>query len=285
MNRQRTRQPDATQSRDLRARSLGSRSAAGGPRYRQLADTLIRELERGRWAIGSTLPGEIELGRRFDVSRHTIREALRQLEALGLIERRRRIGTVVRSITVTDAYAHSIHSLSDLLQYPPGSRLQVESRGDTSLPAAIAHRLHAKPGETWYRISGSRRLAGRGPRICWVDVYVRPELADVASMIGRTDLRIFELIEQRFGRRVARVTLDLQAGRMAPEIAGYLAVPRGSPSLSIVRRYYDDAGELFEAAIAEHPADRFSYTLELRRERMGVYDTEGVGGRGAGVRR
>ena len=45
---------------------------------------LMKEVGDGKFPIGSMLPTELELCERFDVSRYTIREALRRLEEIGL---------------------------------------------------------------------------------------------------------------------------------------------------------------------------------------------------------
>lgn len=57
------------------------------PAFRQIAQELEQQVLAGDLAVGSTLPGELELARRFAVSRSTIREAIRLLEQLGLIRR------------------------------------------------------------------------------------------------------------------------------------------------------------------------------------------------------
>ncbi|HEY1231660.1 MAG TPA: GntR family transcriptional regulator, partial [Ramlibacter sp.] len=49
--------------------------AASQPRYLQLAQTLLREIEAGKYAVGTQLPTEFELCEQFGVSRATAREA------------------------------------------------------------------------------------------------------------------------------------------------------------------------------------------------------------------
>ncbi len=56
--------------------------------------TLIRE---GSWEPGDQIPPERELAERFQVSRTSVREALRALEMQGIIESRQGGGTFVRS--------------------------------------------------------------------------------------------------------------------------------------------------------------------------------------------
>ncbi|MCR4266905.1 FadR/GntR family transcriptional regulator [Nitratireductor sp. ZSWI3] len=49
----------------------------------------------GDYAVGSLLPGDVELARRFEVSRTVLREAMKTLTAKGLVFPRARIGTRV----------------------------------------------------------------------------------------------------------------------------------------------------------------------------------------------
>ena len=37
------------------------------------------------------------------------------------------------------------------------------------------------------------------------------------------------------------------------------------PGLEILRHYFDAAGQLFEASVTVHPADRFSVAMRLQR--------------------
>ena len=57
------------------------------PRYMQLAQTLINEIQSGRFPVGSTIPTEFELCEQFGASRSTVREAVKQLVQLGMVVR------------------------------------------------------------------------------------------------------------------------------------------------------------------------------------------------------
>lgn len=62
--------------------------------HAQVVDVLGQEIVEGRHAVGSIVNVD-ELGTRFGVSRSVLREALRVLQSLGMVEPRQRVGTQV----------------------------------------------------------------------------------------------------------------------------------------------------------------------------------------------
>ena len=66
------------------------------PKYRQVFEALSHQITGGGLGPGDRLPSEADLVRRFGASRITVGRALRDLQVLGLIERRVGSGTFVR---------------------------------------------------------------------------------------------------------------------------------------------------------------------------------------------
>ena len=62
------------------------------PLYRRVVDALREDIVSGRSAVGDRLPTEDALCRRFGVSRHTVREALRAPREEGLVASRQGAG-------------------------------------------------------------------------------------------------------------------------------------------------------------------------------------------------
>ena len=54
--------------------------------WQQVASQLQELIVEGHWEKGEKLPGEIELAKQFGVSRSTLREALRELASIGLVQ-------------------------------------------------------------------------------------------------------------------------------------------------------------------------------------------------------
>jgi DNA-binding FadR family transcriptional regulator len=72
------------------ARAAPARSAHG-----LVTQGIGRDIVEGRYAAGTTLPGDADLMERFGVSRTALREGLKTLAAKGLIESKTKVGTRV----------------------------------------------------------------------------------------------------------------------------------------------------------------------------------------------
>lgn len=63
----------------------------------QIVSQIEELIEAGYWSVGDRIPSEMELIEKFDVSRNTLREAIRALVHAGLLETNQGSGTIVRS--------------------------------------------------------------------------------------------------------------------------------------------------------------------------------------------
>ncbi len=71
--------------------------------FREVQAEILRRITHGPWGPGSLLPSEIDLAQEFACSRATVNRALREVDALGMIDRRRKSGTRVRMAPVRQA--------------------------------------------------------------------------------------------------------------------------------------------------------------------------------------
>lgn len=69
--------------------------------WRDIYRILYKELRDGIFIQGEKLPTEAELSRRFGVNRHTVRRALGELQADGIVHSKRGSGTIVLSPPLT----------------------------------------------------------------------------------------------------------------------------------------------------------------------------------------
>src|SRR5437762_13435114 len=84
------------------------KTQTGRPKYRQVFETLQREIEAGRLTPGARLPSEAALERQFAPSRITVGRAVRDLQLAGLVERRAGSGTYVKAPHAAEALSFGL---------------------------------------------------------------------------------------------------------------------------------------------------------------------------------
>ena len=113
--------------------------------FRAVMAEITDRITTGPWGPGTQLPGEVALAAEFGVSRTTMNRALREVAAMGLVERKRKSGTRVRLAPKRQARFEM-----------PLVRAEIEGAG-----AAYAYRLIARaqaPAPDW--LAARMRLTG-----------------------------------------------------------------------------------------------------------------------------
>lgn len=226
---------------------------------------MIEGIGRGRYPVGGLLPTEMELCDKYDISRSTVREALRQLRDAGLISRRRRVGTEVLSRTPPQSYRQPTNSISDLLQYADNTRVEILSKERVKSDRALAQLLECRIGQAWIRIDSLRRMPGNPSPICMTTAYLDARLPDIDRNLEALDGPISAMLERIYGMKIGRIEQSIEAISLNKRQAKQLRADPGSPALRATRRYYRDGGSLVELSIATHPSDRFTYVTSLVR--------------------
>ena len=90
----------------------GLQADSSSPLYHQLMQRIRGDIERGTYPTGSRIPPEHELEQLYQVSRVTVRRALSELTAEGLLERKQGKGTFV-SMPKGSMQLKSLHSFHD----------------------------------------------------------------------------------------------------------------------------------------------------------------------------
>jgi DNA-binding GntR family transcriptional regulator len=249
----------------MASKNGSSRRQAVRPRYQRVADDLTKRIGRGRYPVGGHLPTEMELCHQYGISRHTVREALRQLRDAGLISRRRRIGTEVVARTPRPAYRQRTNTIGDRLQYAEQTQLVVLEAKEVACDASLAQLLGCRQGTRWLRVDTLRAVPGDPRPVCMTTAYIDLRFADLAQHVEDLSGTISAMLERQYGVRIARIEQSIQAVRLGKRQARLLRAPDGGPALRAVRRYYDHDGRLIELSNTIHPGERFTYVTNLVR--------------------
>ncbi|WP_407121242.1 GntR family transcriptional regulator [Bradyrhizobium sp. STM 3561] len=239
-------------------------------RWAIVAKLLEERIVSGEYALGSIIPTEMELAQQFDVSRSTIRAALRELQQAGMISRRRNAGTKVEAARRSlgpGSYNQTLASIEDVVQYAAKTERRVQEIENETVDEALASLLESSVGQIWLRVSSVRLSATKtAPPLCWTDVYVNAKFAPlVRERIHGYRGLISNLIEEFTGHQTSEIQQRMTATGVPKRIAKLLRAKPESHALEIVRIYRDVKGRAFIVSRSIHPADRFSYESRLRR--------------------
>ena len=208
------------------------------PRYQRVADDLTKRIGSGRYPVGGNLPTEMELCEQYSISRHTVREALRQLRDAGLISRRRRVGTEVVARTPRPSYRQPTNTIGDLLQYAEQMELSVLEAKEITCDTALAELLACRQGTRWLRVDTLRAMPGDSHPVCMTTAYIDLRFPDLAKHVEDLSGIISAMLEREYGVRIARIEQSIQAVRLGKRQAKLLHALDGGPALRAVRRYY-----------------------------------------------
>jgi len=233
--------------------------------YGRIASDLKQEIADGKHAIGARLPTEAALCVRYGASRYTVREALRELIDLGLIERRQGAGSKVIADKPRSSYINSMRTLTEFSQYAQHTFFDIREVLMTRLSDEVAPLIPAPPRSVWLRISGLRLNAERDDAICHTAVHVHTRFASLLEDVKESRGPIYAMIEERSGEVIAEATQEITAKPMPAWCAPDLGVKAGSPAMCFVRRYLDASGGVMLTSINWHPAERSSYVMTIRR--------------------
>lgn len=235
------------------------------PLYQQLKQALRRSVEAETWAVDQAIPPERELMEHYGVSRITVRQALADLVAEGLLYRRQGKGTYVaprRPGPFTARLASLLGHMEELQLRGLNPEVDLLHLDRRPAPTEIANALEREVGSPMWQISRRIRLDSQPLMVihAWVP-------ADLTVQFGESELTrtsIAGLLES-FGQVPVRGEQRIKARLLGPDDAALLAVREGSPALEVQRRILGRDDRPLERSLALFRADLYEYHLELRR--------------------
>lgn len=213
--------------------SLDRRSAL--PLWAQLADDLRRRVADG--AFTDRLPSETELVAEYQVSRNTVREAMRRLRDEGLVERQRGRGTTLVDVEI-ERTLPGLYSLARTIEdrgldeHSEVLTLERRSAGDAGAPLQVDDRADVVFVERL-------RFAGREPLALdrsWLPV-------DIARPLLHADLTsgsLYDVLQKLCDTRVSAGWERITPAIPSPADRALLRLPRGQAVFGVERVASDD---------------------------------------------
>lgn len=242
------------------ARPAGLARGQGVALWRQILGTIEHEITAGDLPPGTRLPTEQELSARFGVNRHTVRRAMEELQARGLVRVEQGRGSFVAEdvldypVGPRTRFSESIRRQN---REPQGRILRIEEvPADATVaealklrrgrPVVLAERLGLVDGRPL--VVGSHYFsADRFPRIAAM-LAEDPSITRALAACGVPDYR----------RLVTRITARMPL----PEEATLLQQSRSRPLLVTEAVNVDPSGQPVEASFARYAAGRMQILVE-----------------------
>jgi len=245
----------------------GPSRAAGGPGaadsldrrdgialWRQVAGALEDAIRAGRHAAGERLPTEAALAAHFGVNRHTVRRAIAELEASGLVRAEQGRGTFVRADVIDYPIGRRVRFRETLERQARDPDRELLGAEVVAAARAVSAALGIPPGARVELIELVGKADGRRislsshyfPRARFAGIGER--WAEVRSVTGA--LAAFGIEDYtRRGTRVTARPADAREQRL-------LDLPRHRPLLITESVNVDAAGRVIEYGVARFAADR-----------------------------
>ncbi len=235
------------------------------PLYKRVKRELTELLGAGVWRPSQSIPSERKLVDRFGVSMGTLRRAIDELVAEGVLVRYQGRGTFV-SAHDRSRYLFRFFNIcghDGQRTYPVVSLLDFDvQKADTATARALAIR----PGARIFRIRNRLSLKGV-PAL--VDEILLPAARfagmDRACVAGRKGT-LYQLYEEAFGNSISRIEERLRAAAADDSLAAALDLAPATPLLHIVRRAFSIDGTAVELRHSFVSTERHEYSQTLSQE-------------------
>lgn len=237
--------------------------------YRALASDLREAIVRDELGPDRRVPTEAELSASYGVSRQTVRRALQDLVAEGLVYRVRGRGTFALRGAGAGQYLRSFGTVDDLLAMSQDTVLEVHSPLRSRVDVEAASRLDL-PNDV-VTAGTFRRLHAEGT-FCVTRIYLPPDVGALlageealATAGARTNETLISMVERAREKPIARAQQSITATAMPADLSSALEVAAGTPVLRVDRVYFDTEDRAIELAISHFDPERYSYRLEMVR--------------------
>ena len=234
------------------------------PLYYQLETILRKKIVSGDFSPQTAMPSEDALAAEYKVSRITVRQALSSLEQDGLVIRQRGRGTFVSEKANALELPRFSGSIEDLVLMGKRTKTKVIESAWIDPPDTIRERLKVKAGKV-LRLEKVRHIEGEP--FSHVFNYLPPDIGKRLPMDLVTSKPVLMILEDDLGLRATEADQTVEATIADAQVASLLKIRVGDPLLKAERTVYDAKGNPVEYVSVVYRADKYAFTMKLKRTR------------------
>jgi GntR family transcriptional regulator len=231
------------------------------PLYFQIQRTLMDQIRSGELSEGDPLPSEEELGRVYQVSRMTARQALHGLKINGYAVSQKGRGTFVTRPKLEKNIMHLRGFTEDMkhLGMEPSSKLLLQTVVNAN--AELAEKLKVEPDETVMQL---RRLRlADGIPMALEDSHIPLRQFPGLEKISFAKRSLYSVLRESFGVRIAYADEVIEALPATREESELLTIPKKASILSISRIIMTTEEVPIEFACSRYRGDRYRASIRI----------------------
>jgi GntR family transcriptional regulator len=244
------------------------------PKYLQIGAWLKELIQTGRYKEGEKLPSEIKLAAMCGVNRNTLRQAVAELAAEGILRKERGTGTFVASSKPL-ALKHKLKRISsfgdDLKELGIQEHTRLLYQGVEPAPESVAHALVL--GEDTQTVVIRRLRMGNRIPLIYEESYL-----PAAIFRGILDMDLtrsmYQTITERFNVLLARSEQSIRAVNLRGQIAAYLQLPRNAAALFMESVTFNERNVPVEVLWSYYRGDKCLFEVEVGRYHLKDTDTK-----------
>jgi GntR family transcriptional regulator len=203
--------------------------------YQEVKQKITEDLVRGRYPMGQALPAEKDLAKELDVSIGTLRKAVDELVAEGIVIRRQGRGTFVAEHDAKRLLYYFFHVVrwdSDKKTYP---RVETVSFTASQANSEESIKLGIKEGASVWRIVTRLYLEDECVMIDHITLDKKRFKNLTRTEFDKREGSIYQLYQLHYRQAVVKTVERLRAGLAGKQISIWLKIKPGSPVLHIRR--------------------------------------------------
>jgi len=240
---------------------------AGVPKYIQISNWLMEMIQKGRYAVQEKLPSESKLSELFRVNRNTVRQAISDLVAKGLVQKKNGVGSFVigRSFQPVKYTLQHISSFTDdMMRMGVVPQTKLIHKSVIEAPSDVAEKL-MQGKEKKVILTERLRLGNRIPLVIERSYLPHEEYKDILKM--RLTGSLYHLLTRKFHVVLRRSLQTFRAIALSGRDAKLLGVPPRSPGIFLESVIYDSKNIPVEVLHAFHRGDKYIFEVESGRYR------------------
>ena len=231
--------------------------------YQEVKQKITEDLVRGRFPMGQALPAEKDLSKELDVSIGTLRKAVDELVAEGIVIRRQGKGTFVAEHDVKRLLYYFFHVVKHDADKKINPRVDLVSLVSATASKEEAEKLQIKEGAAVWRIINRLYLDDR----CVMIDHITLDKKRFKNLT-RTDFiqregSIYQLYQMKYGQTIVRSSERLRAALAGKQYSEWLSLKPNSPVLVIRRVALGIQDEPLEWRVSTLNTTHHEYFSEL----------------------